>query len=100
MRARSLTPHAVSRKDDPDLRAAVRACHGHLAAERSRTLGDRVEAGAAPLAGGVVPDHELDPFGALADRDRDALRRAPPDRLVERDADDLEDRDLRVLREL
>src|SRR5262245_44116118 len=98
--APSLSTHSVGREHDADDRSSVLArFDGHPAVERARPLGELLIAGTAPFAWGVIGDHGLDVAPSLDDANRDALRRPTPDRVVQRLADDLEDRDLRVLGE-
>src|SRR4029077_17055673 len=94
----SLSAHSVGREDDADDRAAVLPrVDAHASVERTRAFGELLVARAASLAGRVVGDHSLDAVRGLSDTNQDARRRPAPDRVVQRLADDLEDRDLSVL---
>src|SRR3954465_10011067 len=98
MRAPSLAADSGGREQASDARAAVRdGVDGHPSAERTRPLRDHVEARAPALSGSVVRDLDLDDAATFEDADAQPRRRPAPDRLVQRLADDLEDRDLRVL---
>src|SRR3954452_3580666 len=89
----------VVRQHDADRRAALDpGLDVQLAVDRPGALGDRGEGRAGAVAGPVVRDHRVDrAVLAGGDRDRDARGRAAPDREVEGLADDLVERDLRLL---
>src|SRR5947209_10058756 len=94
-----LTALGVGRQEHVDGRAAVCALvDREPPVEGARPLGDRVEAPAAPLPRGVVGDGRVEAAvpGALH-ADRDPLRRATPDGLVQRFADYLVDARLGLL---